>query len=253
MGFKFVCNICDKKFNNKSRMEAHVCVWYCIECCKSFDYKHVYKRHIENIHGNKTEQVGDTTAVACEYCNKTYSTISNRNKHMKVCKKNPSIENNRGGTTVNITNNNITNNITNNIVIFGNEDFSYIHKGDIQDALRTKNVLPRLCKLMRKNPNHPENRNIKVTDFSRGKTRIYGQYGWEPVQSIDTFNNMINEASGILDNKTYDEKVSYTQSDLEKVDDITDRVHELDMAQWQGRDTKWGQENRRAIMLEFVD
>ena len=75
----------------------------------------------------------------------------------------------------------------------------------------------------------------------------------EPVQPIDAFNNMINEASGILDNKTYEEKNYYAQPDLEKVDEITDKVHELDMAQWQGRDTKWGQENRRAIMLEFVE
>ena len=66
-------------------------------------------------------------------------------------------------------------------------------------------------------------------------------------------NTMINEASGIIDTKTYEDKKEYSRPDLERVDEITDKVHELDMAQWQGKDTKWGQENRRAIMLEFVD
>lgn len=264
MSSELKCDICDKVFNMLSKRESHVCVWYCIECCKSFHYKHVYKRHMDSIHGEH-KRVIKNTSNECEYCNKSFSTISNKNKHEKKCKENPNISvqhptvnnitNNITNTNNNINNitNNITNNTTNNIVIFGNEDFSYISKKDIQEALRTKNVLPRLCKLMRRNPNHPENRNIKVTDFSRGKTRIFGQYGWEPAQPIDTFNNMINEASGILDNKTYDDKIEYSQPDLEKVDEITDKVHELDMAHWQGRDTRWGQENRRAIMLEFVE
>ena len=209
-------------------------------CCEIFNFKHVYKRHLNSKkHKNAIQSKEQNTEQTKE---------QSENKESDDIVKQLITNNN------NITNNiNITNNTTNNIVIFGNEDFSYISKKDIQEALRTKNVLPRLCRLMRRNPSHPENRNIKVTDFSRGKTRIFGQFGWEPVQPIDTFNDMITEASGMLDNKTYEEKQNYNQPDLEKVDEITDKVHELDMAQWQGKDTKWGQENRRAIMLEFVD
>lgn len=233
----FQCDTCLKSFKSNVALGKHQCVWCCEDCCEMFNFKHVYKRHL------------------------------NSKKHLKKCKHNENIvlkcdtpgvgntivnQTNNNNHTNNITNN-ITNNTTNNIVIFGNEDFSYISKNDIQEALRTKNVLPRICKLMRRNPNHPENRNIKVTDYSRGKTRIFGKCGWGPAQPIDTFNNMITEASGILDNKTYEANVQYSQPDMERVDEITDKVHELDMAQWQGRDTKWGQENRRAIMLEFVD
>ena len=223
----FECDTCCKKFKSEATFKKHECVWYCEDCCEIFHFKHVYKRHL-----NSKKHKQNTNQENIKECNVSHITnyITNNN----------------------ITHN-ITNNTTNNIVIFGNEDFSYISKKDIQEALRTKNVLPRICRLMRRNPNHPQNKNIKVTDYSRGKTRIFGQYGWEPAQPIDTFNNMINEASGILDNKTYEDQKEYTRPDLEKVDEITDKVHELDMAHWQGKDTRWGQENRRAIMLEFVD
>ena len=246
----YECEVCGKRFNSITKMNNHQCIWYCIDCCISFAYKHVYDRHMRRFH---TQSVVKTKgSVECEYCHTTFASVSNRNRHTKVCKhaQGPIVQN-----ITNITHNNIniTNNTTNNIVIFGNEDFSYISKNDIQSALRTRNVLPQLCKLMRQNPHHPENRNIRVTDFSRGKTQIYGPNGWKPVQPIDTFNTMINEASGILDTKTYEDKIEYSRPDLERVDEITDKVHELDMAQWQGKDTKWGQENRRAIMLEFVD
>lgn len=225
----FRCELCTKEFKSKSNYEKHQCVWYCEQCCIAFHFKHVYKRHLTTLKHKKAADTIDTNEQSGASINITNNT-----------------------NTTHITNN-ITHNTTNNIVIFGNEDFSYINKSDIQEALKTKNVLPKLCRLMRRNPDHPENRNIKVTDFSRGKTRIFGQYGWEPVQPIDAFNNLISEASGMLDHKTCTEKYDYTQPDLEKVDEITDKVHELDMAQWQGKDTKWGQENRRAIMLEFVE
>ena len=225
----FECETCFKIFKSEVTFKKHECVWYCEDCCELFHFKHVYKRHL-----NSKKHKQNTNQENIKECNVTH------------------ITNNNNITNNNITNN-ITNNTTNNIVIFGNEDFSYISKKDIQEALRTKNVLPQICRLMRRNPNHPQNKNIKVTDYSRGKTRIFGQYGWEPAQPIDTFNNMISEASGILDNKTYEDQKEYTRPDLEKVDEITDKVHELDMAHWQGKDPRWGQENRRAIMLEFVD
>ena len=231
----YSCELCARSFKSKSNFEKHQCMWYCEQCCIAFHFKHVYKRHLTTLKHKKMVH-GEQPPLMHERGGSIHITHHNTN--------------NTNNTQIT---NNITHNTTNNIVIFGNEDFSYINKKDIQEALRTKNVLPKLCRLMRRNPDHPENRNIKVTDFSRGKTRIFGQYGWEPVQPIDAFNNLISEASGILDNQTHIEKCAYTQPDLEKVDEITDKVHELDMAQWQGRDTKWGQENRRAIMLEFVE
>ena len=251
----YTCNECNNEFNNKSDCGAHQCIWYCESCCIAFSSKRNYKNHM--ITSRHIKKINNVDELKCDYCAKVFASKQSKTNHMKKCKFNANITNNITNNDNSVTNNlnncNITNNITNNIVIYGNEDFSYIDKNAIQDALRTKNVLPRLCRLMRRNPNHPENRNIKVTDFSRGKTRIFTQHGWEPAQPIDTFNNMITEASEMLDNKTYEEKNKYDDSDISKVGELTDKVHELDMAQWQGKDTRWGQENRRAIMLEFVD
>ena len=146
-------------------------------CCVSFTSKRNYNNHtITSRHKKNINKVNDLT---CENCSKSFASKQSRNIHMVKCKSN------NVQITHNITNNITHNtNITNNIVIFGNEDFSYISKKDIQEALRTKNVLPRLCRLMRRNPHYPENRNIKVTDFSRGKTRIFGQYGWNQFNQL---------------------------------------------------------------------
>ena len=104
---------------------------------------------------------------------------------------------------------------------------------------------------MRNNKNHPEYRNIKVTDFARGKTRIFTESGWIPAQPVDTFNNMIMEASDILDNKMSQKECNMLQ--INKVNVITDNVHELDLAIDKGYDTQWGKDNRKSIMMEFVD
>lgn len=308
----YECEICDKKFLKEKCFLKHQCIWHCIDCCMSFDAKHVYKRHLKS--ASHLKMIQNTNVIQCEKCNKAFSSISNRNKHMKVCSAQYNhlidicIHDNKcvvcqasfdpdntlsmakhikkhlkhinvetiaklrslndeeckdqiqsvtgNGNTVNSYNSttNVTNNnITNNIVIFGNEDFSYISKKDIQEALKTKNVLPRLCKLMRNNPNHPENRNIRVTDYSRGKTRVYTENGWTQAHPIDTFNNMILEASEILDtNTSSSQKNFYADVELNKVDSITDNAHELDKAVDNGDDTQWGKENRREIMMEFV-
>ena len=143
-----------------------------------------------------------------------------------------------------ITNNNI-------IVFYGNEDFSYIQPDELMDVLTTKDAIPRLCRLMRNNPNHPENRNVKVTDMSRRKVKIFKDGVWESVNSVDTFNNMIMEASDILDTQTESGSGKFEYFH-EKIDGITDKVHELDLARDKGSDTEWGKESRRDIMLQFV-
>ena len=83
------CHICDKQFDSLLQKNKHVCIWYCIECCKVFHYKHVYKRHIDIIHGeHKKQTVIKNNSNECEYCKKVFSTVSNKNKHTKKCKQN---------------------------------------------------------------------------------------------------------------------------------------------------------------------
>ena len=201
----------------------------CIICQRDMSISsHIEKcKHI-NEHNITDENVNILRDSLSNHLNTTHNTVYNIN--------NPS-------------NCNIGN-VTNNIVIFGNEDFSHINQSDIQQALKTKSVLPTLCRLMRSNTLYPENRNIKVTDFSRGKTQVFTEHGWEKAQPIDTFNNMIMEASDILDYKSNDNNLNFVE--LNKVESITDNVHELDMALDRGEDTVWGKTNRREIMMEFV-
>ena len=289
----FKCDNCEAEFESQDEYEEHECVWFCTQCCLVFHYKHVFENHLRSKkHLNCVKKVSFECEYCnktfsskqskmrhyenCKYkpqyivnskCIVCHMDVSSMNvdsqiKHVKshnISKESLDILlNSKNEPTQNIynihnpTNCNIGNvTTTNNIVIFGNEDFSYIDKKDIQEALKTKNALPRLCRLMRRNPNHPENRNIKVTDFSRGRTQIFTENGWEPAQPIDTFNNMIMEASDILDNTSQQSKMNALL--LQKVDQITDNVHELDMAIDKGEDTQWGKQSRREIMLEFVD
>lgn len=282
------CNQCLNQFLDENDFENHECIWFCELCCCTFKTKQMYTKHMQSKKHiqNKTiiqcencekvfaslqskrnhfktcqkysiqKYVYDDKCIVCKQSVKGYSkyeTICHIKKHKGVDDDNlrllmDGLKDKVNHVTYNNFNINITNN--NNIVIFGNEDFSYINKHDIQEALKTKNALPRLCRLMRRNPHHPENRNIKVTDFARGKTQVFTENGWEPAQPIDTFNNLIMEASDILDNKSQENKLNPIE--LAKVDTITDNVHELDMAVDRGSDTQWGKESRREIMMEFV-
>ena len=264
---------------------------FCEVCCIAFVDKRAYNRHIKTNKHQRCLEVGHhEEKYECAQCKQTFTTKQNMNRHLKrccvqkyisngeclICKKNVKdisnltkhisyhkksigdgnidafLERTRVPPCI-INNNTINNTINNNfnIVIYGNEDFSYIDKNALEEALQTKDVLPKLCKMMRNNPNRPENRNIKVTDYSRGKVKVYTENGWETAHPIDTFNNMIIEASDILDTKTTSGAGDF-ESYYDKVDGITDNVHNMDLAKDKGVDTVWAKDNRRNIMLQFV-
>ncbi len=238
---KIQCNICNKYFLNRSNLNKHIknCIDIddflyqnrCVVCEHKFDDSEDYESKIKHIKFHKiSPEKAKILKKTLEQGDYQIVNVTNNN---------------------NITNNNITNNITNNIVIYGNEDFSYINKDLLENALKTVDVIPRLCKLMRNNPKHPENRNIKVTDYSRNKIRIFTKNGWEQAESVDTLNDMIMEASDILDTKTESGSGNYEYYHM-KVDGITDKVHELDMAKDKGEDTIWAKDCRRNITLQFI-
>ena len=261
---------------------------FCEFCCIAFNDKRAYNKHIKTKkHKRCLELGGYHEKYECPKCKQTFTTKQNLNRHSEqccldkyisndvclICKKHISKINNltkhinyhkkaigdenidvilakTKSCIINNNNNTINNNF--NIVIYGNEDFSYIDQKALEDALQTRDVLPKLCKMMRNNPNRPENRNVKVTDFSRGKVKIYTEHGWEIAHPVDTFNNMIIEASDIIDTQTMSGTGPYEQY-YDKVDTLTDNVHNMDIAKDKGTDTFWAKDNRRNIMLQFVN
>ena len=78
------------------------------------------------------KKINNVDELKCDYCAKVFASKQSKTHHMKKCKFNGNITNNITNNDNSVTNNlnncNITNNITNNIVIYGNEDFSYIDK-----------------------------------------------------------------------------------------------------------------------------
>ena len=274
------CDTCAKTFVYQAAMDNHVCAYFCEVCCLSFHNRQGYQRHV-NTKKHKKRANGDDTCElninvdnyihdgVCVVCEHTFASDVKKCVMMRHCASHnisesvalnlkrmrdssPSVVKIQN-TTNNNTTHNTTNNIMNNIVIFGNEDFSYIKKDALLEALQTKDAIPKLCQLMRNNPHHPENRNVKVTDIARKKVKIFTEDGWKPANPVDTFNNMIMESSDMLDKHTQsgvDNDYGYYH---EKIDAITDKAHELDMAKDKGEDTGWGKECRNDIMLQFVE
>ena len=243
---KLSCDVCNKVFASIQSKKRHKAI------CNKWDI---------NVH----DYIHDNICVVCEHTFHIDDDYETKLKHIRnhdidlrkvaVLKKAMAGSAqiiSQNAQVIHNTTNHITNNITNNIVIYGNEDFSYIGKDALDEALQTKDVIPRLCKLMRNNPRYPENRNIRVTDCSRGKMRMFTENGWVPAEPVDTLNNMIMEASDILDVKTESGSGDFEYYH-DKVDNITDKTHELDMAKDKGGDTIWARDCRRNITLQFVD
>jgi len=244
---KLSCDICDKEFSSIQSKVRH------IEKCKN-----IYDFELEHY-------ILNGLCVVCEHkfneSDNKYNMVKHCSKHnmpVDAVLKLKSVRENQSRPTIiecktEYNNCTVENNITNNnIVIFGNEDFSYIQKESLLEVLQTKDAIPKLCQLMRNNPKHPENRNVKVTDMSRKKVKIYTEDGWRPANSVDTFNDMIMESSEILDANTESGSGEYEYYH-DKIDTITDNVHKMDMARDRGEDTMWAKESRNDIMLQFVE
>ena len=164
----------------------------------------------------------------CLYCKKAYTRNSNLKRHLITCKKNNQdtiqmesqdkfskllksqneLQNqitnliNKKDNPTNITN--IINNVNNttNIVInnYGNENLSYIGIDELNKFV--KNIPPGIMKLIEVihfNPQHPENKNLRITNKKLPFIQIRKKNKWILGDKNDIINNLLTDKYNILE------------------------------------------------------
>lgn len=174
----------------------------CEICGIIFNKKAHYIRH-------KNRKFKCKNPLQCDSCGKVFSTKSNLNKHIRnVCNKPQSNENDIDkqielaklqleisklqGNTINSHNTQINDNsmhihqhqtVQVQLNAFGKENNEYIIRDTnfLDFALRDREAgAKRMFSRRHFDPDHPENHNIKMTDFSRKKLLVYNGSKWLP-------------------------------------------------------------------------
>jgi len=193
---------------------------------------------------NLKESKNELDKLKCEYCCKFYSTNSNLNKHLKICKiKKKTNEQNKlillkkdkeelietveklliecsnmkeiiktNNTCSNNYSNNTNSNNTNNTIIinnYGDEDTKYITKEYILNLIANKpfKAIPEMIKHTHFNKEHPENQNIKITNKKEPYVKIMKDNKWEYHDRKNTITDLIDKQHIKINDKSVEKKI----------------------------------------------
>ena len=109
------------------------------------------------------------------------------------------------------TTTNTTNNITNNIQIngFGHEDTSYITNKMLDKlVVYPGSMIPKLLALTHFHKDHPENKNLKITNLRSKYLKVFSKGKWILYEKDDIIDNIIYNKYDILE-EHFDEKCKH--------------------------------------------
>ena len=218
----------------------------CEKCLKQFRQKIDYTRHLnrkfpcknipkysKNGFINPNMECPDIpiNKLECGSCCKIYSSISNLNKHIKICKARKKEEEENKIKTIlknqqneidtlkkemstalvnkstKITkntnsNNNIQNNTTNNNILLSFKDTDMTHM-TIRDwekiMMRCTMSVPACVKKLHFDPNKPENKNIIKSNLNNKFLKCYENNKWETCNQNDKIDKIYNSYSTLLE------------------------------------------------------
>ena len=192
----FVCDKCNKTFKEERHYKSHQnrktpCIkeFKCNKCNKVFQNNTFLSRHLNRKTPCALNEIPvitiDNVENRCQFCNKTYSSKSNLNKHQKSCNtasnpqamqrlmdmvldltqevkelkgKQPAINNTLNQTL------NVQQNLYMNVTFcsFGNEDFSKLDSTKVMQLLRgqVKDFMSKMIEYIHTDPDHPELHNV---------------------------------------------------------------------------------------------
>lgn len=123
--YYYLCERCSYKTFFISEIKRHINRKHLCKAIENFNLNDIEwkERSLEKkiIKNNEKEEEKDDNKEKpfCEHCNTKFSTTSSLNRHIKICKKKPNVENiNITNTNNNFIINNIQNNNNNNIFVF---------------------------------------------------------------------------------------------------------------------------------------
>ena len=192
-------------------------------------------------------------AHQCEFCDKIYSTNSNLHKHLKKCKLRKKTENldlqkdliirelirdkqkmqeqhSKDIEQLLTKVGNVTN-IQNNVYInsHGNENLSYITSNYLSNLLKIPyGAVPKLLKNIHFHPEHPENRNIKITNKKLPYISVYKDDHWELKDKNEIIENLVDKSFNILDMQYEKDKNILNESQLERYKIFQNKFEEKD-------------------------
>ena len=201
----------------------------------------------------------------CNFCEKTYTTNSHMNRHMKNCKNkdNPDKE------LLNYISNqidelkeqqhkrdeqhaleksemrneietllekvgNVINNITHNqqniyINNYGQENLSYITSNYLNSLLKKPyGAIPKLIKDIHFHPKHPENMNIKITNKKLSYAKVWEDNKWSIKDKNEIINNMVDKGFNIIEEQYEENEAKLDCSKKQNYEDFQKKFSEKD-------------------------
>ena len=189
-------NTNEHKLNNNKNM--------CIHCLKIFSCNSSLVRHIKYYCKEKENKL--------IILKKENEIILKENELMKkeLENNNKKIENN----TIITKGNNINSNNTNNIVInnFGNENIDFLSSNYITELSRIPLLaIPKLIKDIHFNDNHPENKNIRLTNPRNKYIEVY-EDKWKYKNKKETLDDILILINEVIENNYESNKETMEES-----------------------------------------
>ena len=222
----FECKLCRKLFKQKSDLTRHLKRKY---PCGELD------------NASMTHSEEKDNSFACKHCGKEMKHYQSRWRHERKCKnKVDSV-----GNLITLLNEEherekekwlqerkqmkeqiqlllekltapqVTHNHNNTYIVnvnhFGHEDMSYISQNYIQRLLKHPcAAVPELIKHIHFNPQHPENRSIKITNRKARFAEVFVNSGWQLMRKQDILDKIVDRGCSILDT-CFDDQKSLTE------------------------------------------
>jgi hypothetical protein len=206
----------------------------CDKCSKLYSSNSSYNRHIKL---NRCKIKITTNEIKCNYCDKSFKSKQNKQKHELKCKD---IRNNelkklndkitqlektvklsQPSTTNNIVNNNNTN--TNNTQVnyfinnYGNEDISHITKRDFLRIFKTRKMsIPKFIEMLHFNKDVPQNHNVYISNYKDNYALIFSNNKWKIIDKNEILRKLIFDSRDLLETEFDEFKVSELKNKMDE-------------------------------------
>ena len=213
---------------------------------KGILYKNLKHKSILNpTNPNKSiinpKDLGNSINFECKFCENNYSSKSNLNKHLKICKdkkEDDEVKNSMNELVVilneqlidfkkelekrdkelekrdkqidelikkaGINNSTITQNIQNNIKLlaYKDTDVSSLTDKDILKCMKHSNMcVPHLIKMIHFDPDKPENHNVYISNLKNGYIMAYNGDKWDTKNRDEVIVDMIDDKQGLIEER----------------------------------------------------